>query len=210
MASADLAGRLELPGPLQERPSLAAEAAQVDDGRQGQGRAGPVGRVDRGIGGSLPVQAHAGQFAADRPQVPDVHGRAFGGGHDQARSVGAEDRPYHAVRVGTLEPGDRAARLGLDQAEDLVRILDGQQAAVGGEAETRRRRSGAPRARWRAPRAGRETSASSAILPSGLKATRGAIIDRQLGHLVGDRVADAPDLGAAMHGCRSPAIPRRG
>ncbi len=95
------------------------------------------GRVVPGQGRGVPVEAPRSKMSADRPQVPDMHSRPVMGDYHQPRAIGAEGGSsfHQCTRVWGLEPSDRAARLGLDEAKDLVRLLNQQMAAVGGEGE---------------------------------------------------------------------------
>ena len=64
-----------------------------------------------------------------------MHSRPVMGDYHQPRAIGAEGGSsfHQCTRVWGLEPSDRAARLGLDEAKDLVRLLNQQMAPVGGE-----------------------------------------------------------------------------
>ncbi len=108
----------------------------IIDLERGQRRGRDFGRVVAGIGRRIPVEAHRGKMGADGPQVPDVHGRAVSGAHDQPRPVGAEGRRPHTALIRAFQPRDGAARLILDQADHPAGILDRQQVSIGRKRES--------------------------------------------------------------------------
>ena len=112
---------------------------------------------------------------------------------DQARPVGAERRHPHVAQVGARQPRNRVARLGLDQAKDLVRVLDEQHPAIGGKTQTFAADlpplapgPDLPEPAWRIRR--------HQPFPIGAELNPDETIDRQLLHA--RRITHAPDLGA--------------
>ena len=112
------------------------------------------------------------------PSRPDASGWPAGprrarpglvGGHHQARPVGAECSILHTAQVRALEPSDRAACLGLDQAKDLVRVLRPERPS----GEKPRPSPPIRRASFQVPTAQRRHGDGVVInhFPSGLKAT---------------------------------------